>query len=38
LDGLQEAVWLVDEASLTILHANAAAERLSGFPLAAALA
>lgn len=35
LDGLQEAVWLVDEASLTILHANAAAERLSGFPLAA---
>ena len=35
LDGLQEAVWLVDEASLTILHANAAAERLLGFPLAA---
>jgi diguanylate cyclase (GGDEF)-like protein/PAS domain S-box-containing protein len=34
LDGLQEAVWLVDEASLLILHANAAAERLSGFALA----
>ena len=34
LDGLQEAVWLVDEVSLLILHANAAAERLSGFSLA----
>ncbi|RYF52937.1 MAG: PAS domain-containing protein, partial [Comamonadaceae bacterium] len=32
LDGLQEAVWLVDEASLLIVHANAAAERLSGSP------
>ena len=30
LDGLQEAVWLVDETSLLILHANAAAQRLVG--------
>ena len=35
LDGLQEAVWLVDETSLRILHANAAAQRLSGSSLAA---
>ena len=32
LDGLQEAVWLVDEARLQILHANAAAQRLAGTP------
>ena len=35
LDGLQEAVWLVDEATLRILHANAAAQRLVGKPLVA---
>ncbi|GDY37849.1 MULTISPECIES: bifunctional diguanylate cyclase/phosphodiesterase [unclassified Acidovorax] len=34
LDGLQEAVWLVDEAHHLILHANAAAERLVGMPVA----
>lgn len=34
LDGLQEAVWLVDEGSLLILHANEAAQRLAGLPLA----
>ena len=28
LDGVQEAVWRVDETSLLILHANAAAQRL----------
>ncbi|MFN7154304.1 MAG: EAL domain-containing protein [Acidovorax sp.] len=33
LDGLQEAVWLVDEGSLIILHANDAAQRLAGLPL-----
>src|SRR6218665_3570298 len=33
LDGLQEAVWLIDESSLTILHANQAAQRLSGLAL-----
>lgn len=32
LDGLQEAVWLVDEESLLILHVNAAAQRLVGLP------
>lgn len=35
LDGLQEAVWLVDETSHVVRHANAAAERLSGVPAAA---
>lgn len=35
LDGLQEAVWLVDESSLLILQANAQAERLAGLPAAA---
>lgn len=30
MDGLQEAVWLVEEGSLTVLHANAAALRLCG--------
>ncbi|MFT4242066.1 MAG: EAL domain-containing protein [Acidovorax sp.] len=35
LDALQEAVWLVDETTLLILHANAAAERLAGMPAAA---
>lgn len=35
LDGLQEAVWLVDEASLVILYANSAAQRLAGLPAAA---
>ena len=35
LDGLQEAVWLVDETSLLILHANAAAARLAGSSVAA---
>ncbi|PJI98230.1 diguanylate cyclase /diguanylate cyclase/phosphodiesterase [Acidovorax sp. 69] len=35
LDGLQEAVWLVDEALRVILLANAAAERLIGVPAAA---
>lgn len=30
LDGLQEAVWLVDETSLVVLHANLSAEQLSG--------
>ena len=34
MDGLQEAVWLVDERSLRILHANVAAQRLAGLPLA----
>ncbi len=33
LDGLQEAVWLVDEGSLIILHANDAAQRLTGLTL-----
>lgn len=33
LDGLQEAVWLVDEGSLIILHANDAAQRLAGLTL-----
>ena len=33
LDGLQEAVWLVDETHLLILHANAAAARLAGAPV-----
>jgi len=32
LDGLLEAVWLVDEKSLCILHANKAAEQLAGMP------
>ena len=36
LDGLQEAVWVLDEASLHILRANAGAERLTG-RLAAAM-
>lgn len=35
LDGLQEAVWLLDEASLHILQANAGAERLTGLSAAA---
>ncbi len=35
LDGLLEAVWLVDEGSLVILHANESAQRLTGLPLAA---
>lgn len=35
LDALQEAVWLVDESSLLVLHANAAAARLTGRPAAA---
>ena len=35
LDGLQEAVWLVDEGSLHILYANAAAQALSGLPASA---
>lgn len=35
LDGLLEAVWLVDESSLLIKHANEAARRLAGMPLAA---
>ena len=34
LDGLQEAVWLVEETGLHILHANAAAQRLVGLTLA----
>ena len=34
LDGLQEAVWLVDGAHHLILHANSAAERLVGMPAA----
>lgn len=34
LDGLQEAVWLVDETTLCILQANAAAQRLVGASLA----
>ena len=29
LDGLLEAVWLVDEGSLVILYANESAQRLS---------
>lgn len=32
LDGLLEAVWLVDEKSLCILQANRAAGRLAGLP------
>lgn len=32
LDGLLEAVWLVEEKSLCILHANKAAEQLAGMP------
>lgn len=32
LDGLLEAVWLVDEKTLCILQANRAAERLAGMP------
>ena len=32
LDGLLEAVWLVDEKSLCILQVNKAAERLAGLP------
>lgn len=32
LDGLQEAVWLVEETSLTIVRANVAAQRLMGLP------
>ena len=35
LDGLQEAVWLLDEASQHILQANAGAERLTGLSAAA---
>ena len=35
LNGLQEAVWLIDGSNLLILHANAAAERLAGRPAAA---
>lgn len=35
LDGLQEAVWLVDEGNLRILYANAAAQALSGLPASA---
>ncbi|UCU97849.1 bifunctional diguanylate cyclase/phosphodiesterase [Acidovorax radicis] len=35
LDGLQEAVWLVDETSQVVVHANVAAERLSGMSTAA---
>lgn len=35
LDGLQEAVWLVDEVRLVILYANTAAQRLSGLTAAA---
>ncbi len=35
LDGLQEAVWLVDEASHIVVHANVATERLSGVPAGA---
>jgi len=34
LDGLLEAVLLVDESSLVILHANESAQRLTGLPLA----
>lgn len=33
LDGLLEAVWLVDEGSLSIMHANEAAQRLTGLSL-----
>jgi diguanylate cyclase (GGDEF)-like protein/PAS domain S-box-containing protein len=33
LDGLQEAVWLVDEGSRRILFANEAAQQLAGMPL-----
>lgn len=32
LDALQEAVWLVDETSLLIAHANMAAQQLTGLP------
>ena len=35
LDGLQEAVWVVEPHTLLILHANRAAEHLSGWPSAA---
>ena len=35
LDGLQEAVWLLDEAGHHILQANACAERLTGLSAAA---
>ncbi|MBU0828408.1 MAG: EAL domain-containing protein [Gammaproteobacteria bacterium] len=35
LDGLLEAVWLVDEDSLVILHANESAQRLTGLSLEA---
>jgi len=35
LDGLQEAVWLLDEESLHILQANAGVERLTGLSVAA---
>ena len=35
LDGLQEAVWVLDEASQHILQANACAERLTGLSAAA---
>ena len=35
LDGLQEAVWVLDEASQHILQANAGAERLTGLSAAA---
>ena len=34
LEGLQEAVWLVEETGLQILHANEAAQRLMGVSLA----
>ena len=34
LDGLQEAVWLLDETSQHILQANAGAERLTGLSAA----
>jgi diguanylate cyclase (GGDEF)-like protein/PAS domain S-box-containing protein len=33
LDAMEEAVWLVDEGSLRILHANEAAARLTGLPV-----
>ena len=35
LDELQEAVWLIDETSLVIVHANEAAARLRGVSVAA---
>ena len=34
LDGLQEAVWLLDETNQHILQANAGAERLTGLSAA----